>query len=80
MSKLHIIVGSALGNRTPDSAVRGRRLNLLTNAPYSLCASGIIAEYKGFVYCFPVFFVTIFFTGGSVCGGLLFFIHKKTAR
>ena len=25
-----------MGNRTPDSAVRGLRLNLLTNTPYSL--------------------------------------------
>ena len=29
-------IGSVLGNRTPDSAVRGLRLNLLTNTPYSL--------------------------------------------
>ena len=27
-------IGSVLGNRTPDSAVRGLRLNLLTNTPY----------------------------------------------
>ena len=30
------MIGSVLGNRTPDSAVRGLRLNLLTNTPYSL--------------------------------------------
>ena len=29
-------IGSVLGNRTPDSAVRGLRLNLLTNTPYPL--------------------------------------------
>ena len=29
-------IGSVLGNRTPDSAVRGLRLNLLTNTPHSL--------------------------------------------
>ena len=31
-----LTIGSVLGNRTPDSAVRGLRLNLLTNTPYSL--------------------------------------------
>ena len=30
----HLSVSSAYGNRTRDSAVRGRRLDLLTNAPF----------------------------------------------
>lgn len=40
-------LGSALGNRTLDSAVRGRRLNLLTNAPYSCRFSSGKCHYKG---------------------------------
>ena len=47
--------GSASGNRTLDSAVRGRRLDLLTNAPYFSCAKGIITECRIFVYCFFIF-------------------------
>lgn len=33
------VIGSVLGNRTPDSAVRGLRLNLLTNTPYLIARS-----------------------------------------
>ncbi len=32
-------IGSPEGNRTPDSAVRGRRLDRLTTGPYSQFAS-----------------------------------------
>ena len=42
--------GSASGNRTLDSAVRGRRLDLLTNAPHFSCASSIINKRHGLVY------------------------------
>ena len=42
--------GSASGNRTLDSAVRGRRLDLLTNAPHFSCASSIINKRLGLVY------------------------------
>ena len=38
------------GNRTLDSAVRGRRLDLLTNAPHFSCASSIINKRFCIVY------------------------------
>ncbi len=47
---LSVCRGSASGNRTLDSAVRGRRLDLLTNAPHFSCASSIINKRHCLVY------------------------------
>ena len=32
-----VLFGTLMGNRTPDSAVRGRRLNRLTMRAYRVC-------------------------------------------
>ena len=52
---IHIIASSSTGNRTPVSAVRGRRLNRLTIEPYQVLYQYTLASQKKQAF-FSIFF------------------------
>lgn len=54
-------VSSPYGNRTHDSAVRGRRLNLLTNEPFIFRTETVLAYLNLFVSSLQVLFLFRFF-------------------